>query len=309
MILRDHDKIKKLSAVPETVFKSDEIGSGDFDCAVAALYKGIYDPNANLAQLLVTATELFNPRDFTPERFEFLSRIQWPQLAIIRTIYTHNAENEFNQHIEKALKLHKEYWINISTRREIRAEEGVISLPLTALAVLAHDVKGYRVTVENDYIADWLIKPKTTPTTFPSNEAQPLQDTQAKHNQNEMLFPNTPPAISDAIFNENYSLLESLREYDYSEYIPDMIDAYEITDDWKTRNSIIYVLADRIGDARLHPVMESALHGSDHLAKALALSWLRGSRSYMREYSVNYGSGLDEPKIDLAVREYLATQR
>ncbi|ARU54227.1 hypothetical protein OLMES_0119 [Oleiphilus messinensis] len=55
--------------------------------------------------------------------------------------------------------------------------------------------------------------------------------------------------------------------------------------------------------------MESALHGPDHLAKALVLSWLRGSRSYIREYSVNYGSGLDESKIDLAVREYLATQR
>ena len=69
-------------------------------------------------------------------------------------IFTANAEVEFNQEMEKALVLHKEYY----TAENDVDYFGVIPLGLTALAALAYDHKGYKVTVENEYIPKWMVE-------------------------------------------------------------------------------------------------------------------------------------------------------
>ena len=63
----------------------------------------------------------------------------------------------YNKEMKKALLLHQEYYSN-ADRDQNRA--GAISIPLTAMAVLAKDAKGYDLTVENGYIPQWIINGK-----------------------------------------------------------------------------------------------------------------------------------------------------
>jgi hypothetical protein len=56
--------------------------------------------------------------------------------------------------MEKALLLHKEYY---SDEERMWNDRGAISIPLTAMAVIAKEVKGYQLTIKNEYIPDWII--------------------------------------------------------------------------------------------------------------------------------------------------------
>ena len=56
--------------------------------------------------------------------------------------------------MEKALLLHQEYY---SDEERMWNDRGAISIPLTAMAVIAKEVKGYQLTIKNEYIPDWLI--------------------------------------------------------------------------------------------------------------------------------------------------------
>jgi len=96
----------------------------------------------------------FDPDIYHKEAYLYVSRLEWPLVAIIRTIFTANAEVAFNQEMEKALVLHKEYY----TAENAVDYFGVIPLGLTALAALAYDHKGYKVTVENEYIPKWMVE-------------------------------------------------------------------------------------------------------------------------------------------------------
>ena len=51
---------------------------------------------------------------------------------------------------------------NFNTGKDSRRADrrGAISIPLTAMAVLAKDVKGYDLTIENGYIPQWIIDGK-----------------------------------------------------------------------------------------------------------------------------------------------------
>ena len=56
--------------------------------------------------------------------------------------------------MEKALLLHKEYY---SAPERINDPEGAISIPLTAMAVIAKQLSNYDLTINNEYIPDWIV--------------------------------------------------------------------------------------------------------------------------------------------------------
>ena len=166
IIARNHDAIAYLTAIDNDVFKTANYGNQlrPFDYALSDLLKGLFNPRADLTPLIEQAYITCNPDDYVDdEAYLYVSRLEWPLIPIITAIFTENGEQEYNQAMEKALLAHREYYNNEDHEG---ANEGAIPLALTALAIIAKDVKGYKLTVENGYIPAWLID--VTPPTEPN---------------------------------------------------------------------------------------------------------------------------------------------
>ncbi|MCF2922259.1 immunity 49 family protein [Pseudoalteromonas sp. APAL1] len=166
IIARNHDAIAYLTAIDNDVFKTSNYGNQlkPFDYALANLLKGLFNPSADLANLIEQAYLTCNPDDYVEdEAYLYASRLKWPLIPVITAIFTYNGEQEYNQAMEKALLAHKEYY---SDEDRMWSNRGAVSLPLAALAIIAKDVKGYKLTVENGYIPAWLID--VTPPTDPN---------------------------------------------------------------------------------------------------------------------------------------------
>ncbi|PTM58496.1 immunity 49 family protein [Desmospora activa] len=75
-------------------------------------------------------------------------QIYYPQMKVLHHLATHNVD-EFNKALAQAVDLHREFW----TVDQYRATDpdGYFSLPLTAMAAIAHDI-GMAVTVESEYL-------------------------------------------------------------------------------------------------------------------------------------------------------------
>ena len=157
IIVRNQEAIDFLTTIDNEVFVNSNYGNQlkPFDYALADLLKGLFNPNADLAHLLEQAYVTSNPDDFPDDEIYLLvSRLEFPLVSIIEAIFTENGEQAYNSAMEKALLLHKEYY---SDEEQLGANEGAIPLALTAMAVIAKEVKGYQLTIKNEYIPDWLI--------------------------------------------------------------------------------------------------------------------------------------------------------
>lgn len=156
IILRHQESISELMLVDNKIFEASNFGPQikEFDYARTDLYRAIFK-NGDLSGLLKQTIESFDPDVYNDDAYFYVSRLKWPQIAIIKAIFTADAEDEFNQAMEKALLLHKEYYSHEDHNVDY---QGAISLPLTALAALAYDHKKYKVKVENEYIPSWLVE-------------------------------------------------------------------------------------------------------------------------------------------------------
>ena len=166
IIARNNEAINYLITVDNDVFKQARLSEQrtPFDYALSDLLKGLFNPSADLANLIDQAYLTCNPDDYADDEiYLYVSRLEWPLIPVITAIFTDNGEQEYNQAMEKALLAHKEYYDNEDHEG---ANEGAIPLALTALAIIAKDVKGYKLTVENGYIPAWLID--VTPPTDPN---------------------------------------------------------------------------------------------------------------------------------------------
>ncbi len=154
IITRNQEAITELMAIPNSVFAESNLGeqNTEFAYALVDLYRAIFT-GGDLASALTKAMESFNPDVYSDEAYFYVSRLEWPQVAIIRTIFSTDAQAEFNEAMEKALLLHQEYY---SHEDNNTWAAGVIPLPLAALAALAYQHKGYKFTVPNTYIPNWL---------------------------------------------------------------------------------------------------------------------------------------------------------
>ena len=152
IIQRNRVAINSLCEVTDELHKTDELGSDEFDNELARVYKVIF-AGGNLAEQMVKAAALFVPDSFDKDRFIYTSQILWPQVSILRTIFTGDAEAEFNQKMEEALLLSRKYWLETSSTHW----EGSFPIFLIALTILAKDHAGYLLTVPNEYIPDWVV--------------------------------------------------------------------------------------------------------------------------------------------------------
>ena len=151
--LRDKKAIEQLIQVPQRVFDNANLKADGFDTALINLMKGLFEPEANMGDLLEAALIAADPNAIASGRRSYVQHILLPLMPVYRCIYTANAQDEFNEAMVEALEAHKKYW-----KKDKREQQGWISLPLIAAASHAYDLKGYKLTVETDYIPDFLVK-------------------------------------------------------------------------------------------------------------------------------------------------------
>ncbi|MEQ3530444.1 immunity 49 family protein (plasmid) [Pseudoalteromonas piscicida] len=159
IITRNQDAIDYLIQVDDSVFKAANYAEQftPFDYALVDLLKSIFTPDADLASAIEKALITSNPDDYKyDEAYHYASRLYWPVVSVILGIFTDDGGVEFNQAIEKATLLHKEFY---DTKEEKFEIDGALSIPLIAMAALAKDIKGYDLTTENGYILQWLVNP------------------------------------------------------------------------------------------------------------------------------------------------------
>ncbi|MBG9990681.1 MULTISPECIES: immunity 49 family protein [unclassified Pseudoalteromonas] len=157
IIVRNQEVIDFLTTIDNEVFVNSNYGNQlkPFDYALADLLKGLFNPDADLAHLLEQAYVTSNPDDYPiDEAYLYASRLKWPLVSIIEAIFTEDGEQAYNSAIEKALLLHQEYY---SDEERLGSRSGGLAISLIAMAVIAKEVKGYQITIENEYIPDWLI--------------------------------------------------------------------------------------------------------------------------------------------------------
>ena len=157
IIVRNQDAIDFLTTIDNEVFVNSNYGNQlkPFDYALADLLKGLFNSNADLAHLLEQAYITSNPDDYPiDEAYLYASRLKWPLVSVIEAIFTENGEQAYNSAMEKALLLHQEYY---SDEERLGSRRGGLAIPLITMAVIAKEVKGYQLSVENEYIPDWLI--------------------------------------------------------------------------------------------------------------------------------------------------------
>jgi len=151
--LRDKKAIEQLIQVPKSVFDNANIKADAFDTALINLMKGLFEPEANMGDLLEAALIAADPNAIASGRRRYVQHILLPLMPVYRCIYTTNAQDEFNEAMVEALEAHKKYW-----KKDKMEQQGWISLPLIAAASHAYDLKGYQLNVETDYIPDFLVK-------------------------------------------------------------------------------------------------------------------------------------------------------
>jgi len=159
IIMRNKDAIDFLITVDNSVLAKAELGDQNrpFDYALVDLLKAVFTPDSDLASAIEKALIASNPDDYEDFAYEYARRLKWPVVDIIMAIFGEDGEHAYNKEMEKALLLHKEYYSDKEHRKD---DEGIIPLALTAMAVLASDVKGYKLTVENGYVPQWVIDGK-----------------------------------------------------------------------------------------------------------------------------------------------------
>ena len=159
IIMRNKDAIDFLITVDNSVLAKARLGNQNrpFDYALVDLLKAVFTPDADLDSAIEKALIASNPDDYEDFAYEYARRLKWPVVDILMAIFGDDGEHAYNKEMEKALLLHKEYYSDKEHRKE---REGIIPMALTAMAVLASDVKGYKLTVENGYIPQWVIDGK-----------------------------------------------------------------------------------------------------------------------------------------------------
>ena len=106
-----------------------------------------------------------------------------------------------------------------------------------------------------------------------------------------------------AIQKPDYETLEGLRDEIKPEYVPHLLETWNKSMPWKTKNAYIALLMDQIGTA-VKPIMEDALNSPAAESRAYALCILKGNFKLFDDLMTD---GLvDVNKVDAAVARFRA---
>ncbi len=154
VILRDQTSVRDLSSIPESFMRQTDLQCDEADYAIVRFYKGIYDPSADIGQLLIEAMEATDPQNYEAVRFDYFLELKVPELSLYRCIFSNKPE-EYNEELAEAVSLHKKFW-----GHEERAydKHGWVAYPLVAASVIAYGSKKYPIKVDSPYLPLWLVR-------------------------------------------------------------------------------------------------------------------------------------------------------
>lgn len=150
-LLRDKEALLSLLRVdPRAHFREKSYGDGDnADMARAFVYKALFSRRRYLGSLFSLAEAKLGREGGCA-----IEKRLYSQVKLLKALVSGADEFEYNQIMEQALLTHQQYY----TESDPSHWPGVTAFPQAAIAALAYDNWGYKVTVENEYIPQWIVE-------------------------------------------------------------------------------------------------------------------------------------------------------
>ena len=152
LILRHHEALHYLLQVDLRVHFREKPYTNENHNALAAftfVYKALFNRRKYLGSVFALAK-----RAFTSQGVSYTVAPVYDSIALIELMLSGGSEADFNLRFEKALL---DYQAECKKDKDT-SWRSAMALPLAAVAALAHDQWGYRVTVENEYIPQWIVE-------------------------------------------------------------------------------------------------------------------------------------------------------
>jgi hypothetical protein len=151
IIARDREAIQWLLEFPEERMRNATIIDNEYDFLFVDFLKAFFSGGKDQGRKLLAAYKATDPKLLHEEVIDTALKLHVPVMDLWASFLSNN-EEEFNQRLEKALLLEREF----SSDHPMNTFS-LISYPLTAMVALAHD-KGWKVRVTSGYMPDWMIK-------------------------------------------------------------------------------------------------------------------------------------------------------
>ncbi|WP_434341023.1 immunity 49 family protein [Motilimonas cestriensis] len=171
LILRNTEHMQVLHALDEGVFAKNTgiLGPHDFDCAFMRLLKGLFTPGADLPCLFGDMITYSAPNYFySEESANWAYHLYLPVVELLGVVLSSERETRYQDAYTKALEAHRA-WFTRTDMDHFRPE-GLISLPITAIASYCYHQYGLLPEFETDYTPLWMIKGEF----MPESELPPL---------------------------------------------------------------------------------------------------------------------------------------
>lgn len=150
LVLRNHAALEYfLKLDPRVNFREGYTVNGNALISLAFVYKALFSKRRYLGSLFSLAKRAFGSNEVS-----YTVKPLYPQIELIEKLLSCASEDEYNETLKKALLQHQSYF----AQNDPDHWAGVTAFPLTAIAVLAYDNWGYKVTVENEYIPQWIVE-------------------------------------------------------------------------------------------------------------------------------------------------------
>ena len=151
VIARDKEAIEWLLEFPEARMRDATSQGPEYTYLYVDFLKAYFKKSPDVGKKLLQAYKSTDPSLVYKEYMGTMLNHDAPIFDLWASFLS-DKEEEFNQRLEKALLLYRDYCSDDPKNAYI-----LISYPLTALAAMAHD-RGWKLTVSSDYMPEWMIK-------------------------------------------------------------------------------------------------------------------------------------------------------
>ncbi|MDB5014959.1 MAG: hypothetical protein JWQ25_3161 [Daejeonella sp.] len=135
----------------DIVNQQDETTGGTYSLLFAKFLQRLFIKGEPHGQNLLAAANEIKEGSMPDETYNYALHIDGPLIDMFTPIFT-NDEKDFNEMLLNALDLHKKYW----TKEPKNIPNGLISLPITAITVMAKDYD-FKIEHTSDYLVQHLI--------------------------------------------------------------------------------------------------------------------------------------------------------